>query len=102
MNPKRLLFGSLLALFHLMGGGVCDLQVPLFSASQPVAKLGAKSSSDLHWTVKLDRDWEVGFSAIPQFSHSFRVIKVLGPFPIHAREQHFLSPAYPLDCEFQL
>jgi hypothetical protein len=24
---------------------------------------------------------------------------VLGPFPVHAREQHFLSPAYPLDRE---
>ena len=24
---------------------------------------------------------------------------MLGPFPIHAREQHFLSPAYPLDRE---
>ncbi|KAG2149291.1 hypothetical protein DEU56DRAFT_869477 [Suillus clintonianus] len=24
-------------------------------------------------------------------------IQVLGPFPIHAREQHFLSPAFPLD-----
>ncbi|KAL4065302.1 hypothetical protein J3A83DRAFT_4436701 [Scleroderma citrinum] len=23
--------------------------------------------------------------------------QILGPFPIHAREQHFLSPAYPLD-----
>lgn len=24
---------------------------------------------------------------------------MLGPFPVHAREQHFLSPAYPLDRE---
>lgn len=25
------------------------------------------------------------------------LIQVLGPFPIHAREQHFLSPAFPLN-----
>ena len=25
--------------------------------------------------------------------------KVLGPFPIHAREQHFLSPSFPLNRE---
>lgn len=31
------------------------------------------------WTLKLDAHWDV-----------------LGPFPIHAREQHFLSPAFPL------
>jgi len=27
------------------------------------------------------------------------LVQVLGPFPVHAREQHFLSPAYPLDRE---
>ncbi|PPQ70920.1 hypothetical protein CVT24_009982 [Panaeolus cyanescens] len=27
---------------------------------------------------------------------------VLGPFPIHAREQHFLSPSYPLDLSQQI
>ncbi|KAI0646781.1 hypothetical protein C8Q79DRAFT_907130 [Trametes meyenii] len=32
------------------------------------------------WSVSLSRDWDV-----------------LGPFPIHAREQHFLSPSFPLD-----
>ncbi|KAI0332093.1 hypothetical protein GY45DRAFT_1321394 [Cubamyces sp. BRFM 1775] len=32
------------------------------------------------WKVSLSRDWDV-----------------LGPFPIHAREQHFLSPSFPLD-----
>ncbi|KAI0670663.1 hypothetical protein C8Q78DRAFT_1070204 [Trametes maxima] len=32
------------------------------------------------WRVSLSRDWDV-----------------LGPFPIHAREQHFLSPSFPLD-----
>ncbi|KAH7889966.1 hypothetical protein F5I97DRAFT_1848975 [Phlebopus sp. FC_14] len=38
------------------------------------------SSTRLGWRVELDREWDV-----------------LGPFPIHAREQHLLSPAYPLD-----
>lgn len=32
------------------------------------------------WRVEISREWDV-----------------LGPFPIHAREQHFLSPAFPLD-----
>ncbi|KAF9228756.1 alpha/beta-hydrolase [Gyrodon lividus] len=36
--------------------------------------------SSTGWRVELERDWDV-----------------LGPFPTHAREQHFLSPAYPLD-----
>ncbi|KAG1879397.1 hypothetical protein C8R48DRAFT_752447 [Suillus tomentosus] len=38
------------------------------------------------WTI--DREWRVVMS---------REWDVLGPFPIHAREQHFLSPAFPLD-----
>lgn len=32
------------------------------------------------WRVEMSQEWDV-----------------LGPFPIHAREQHFLSPAFPLD-----
>ncbi|KAI0822633.1 hypothetical protein BC628DRAFT_1326905 [Trametes gibbosa] len=32
------------------------------------------------WQVSISREWDV-----------------LGPFPIHAREQHFLSPSFPLD-----
>ncbi|KAM5531823.1 hypothetical protein V8D89_014522 [Ganoderma adspersum] len=32
------------------------------------------------WTVSPSQDWDV-----------------LGPFPIHAREQHFLSPSFPLN-----
>lgn len=30
-----------------------------------------------------------------------RVWDVLGPFPQSAREQHFLSPSYPLDCKWE-
>ncbi|KAH9951491.1 hypothetical protein B0H21DRAFT_818527 [Amylocystis lapponica] len=35
------------------------------------------------WRVSVSQDWDV-----------------LGPFPIHAREQHFLSPSYPLNREY--
>ncbi|KAI0362755.1 hypothetical protein OH77DRAFT_1389445 [Trametes cingulata] len=37
-------------------------------------------TSDEGWKVSVSQDWDV-----------------LGPFPIHAREQHFLSPSFPLD-----
>ncbi|KAI0075479.1 hypothetical protein K474DRAFT_1691814 [Panus rudis PR-1116 ss-1] len=36
--------------------------------------------NDSGWSVVVSEDWEV-----------------LGPFPVHAREQHFLSPSYPLN-----
>ncbi|KAH9997553.1 hypothetical protein BJV77DRAFT_42890 [Russula vinacea] len=32
------------------------------------------------WSISIAQSWDV-----------------LGPFPIHAREQHFLSPSFPLD-----
>ncbi|KAI0028355.1 hypothetical protein K488DRAFT_89825 [Vararia minispora EC-137] len=35
-----------------------------------------------------DSGWQLGIS---------RNLDVLGPFPIHAREQHFLSPSFPID-----
>ncbi|KAI0085425.1 hypothetical protein BDY19DRAFT_896611 [Irpex rosettiformis] len=38
------------------------------------------SESGTNWRITLSNDWDV-----------------LGPFPIHAREQHFLSPSYPLN-----
>ncbi|KAL4262942.1 Peptidase S9 prolyl oligopeptidase catalytic domain-containing protein [Pleurotus pulmonarius] len=34
------------------------------------------------WRVELSKDWDV-----------------LGPFPIHAREQHFLSPSFPINVQ---
>ncbi|KAG8217230.1 hypothetical protein J3R82DRAFT_5317 [Butyriboletus roseoflavus] len=37
------------------------------------------------WRVELDSVWDV-----------------LGPFPVHAREQHFLSPAYPLELSLPI
>ncbi|KAI9568965.1 hypothetical protein HD554DRAFT_2254838 [Boletus coccyginus] len=42
-------------------------------------------STSAGWCVELDRVWDV-----------------LGPFPVHAREQHFLSPAYPLDLSLPI
>jgi hypothetical protein len=54
------------------------------------------------WTVELDREWDVS-----QQKPSLRLLvillvltihdQVLGPFPIHAREQHYFSPAFPLN-----
>ncbi|KAF9234792.1 hypothetical protein BU15DRAFT_65421 [Melanogaster broomeanus] len=38
------------------------------------------SSRARGWRIELECGWDV-----------------LGPFPVHAREQHFLSPAFPLD-----
>ncbi|OAX43816.1 hypothetical protein K503DRAFT_730813 [Rhizopogon vinicolor AM-OR11-026] len=38
------------------------------------------TSCTSEWRVVISQEWDV-----------------LGPFPIHAREQHFLSPAFPLD-----
>ncbi|RDB21028.1 hypothetical protein Hypma_011398 [Hypsizygus marmoreus] len=37
-------------------------------------------SDDAIWRVELNKTWDV-----------------LGPFPIHAREQHYLSPSFPLN-----
>ncbi|EJD53346.1 hypothetical protein AURDEDRAFT_149076 [Auricularia subglabra TFB-10046 SS5] len=50
------------------------------SSSQHV--LAPEADDTNAWTLKLDAQWDV-----------------LGPFPIHAREQHFLSPAFPLRHE---
>ncbi|KAJ8699615.1 hypothetical protein PTI98_002711 [Pleurotus ostreatus] len=37
------------------------------------------------WYVEISKDWDV-----------------LGPFPIHAREQYFLSPSFPVNGAFQI
>lgn len=39
-------------------------------------------NQDQLWKLTLSKDWDV-----------------LGPFPIHAREQQFLSPSFPIDRE---
>ncbi|KAK7693141.1 hypothetical protein QCA50_002707 [Cerrena zonata] len=45
----------------------------------------ADSTTSSEWTVSVSDDWDV-----------------LGPFPIHAREQHFLSPSYPIDLSEEI
>lgn len=44
------------------------------------ALLNPSSTDHQTWKVALSQDWNV-----------------LGPFPIHAREQHYLSPSFPLN-----
>jgi hypothetical protein len=51
------------------------------------------------WTVKLSETWNVGVPPRYLQSRCNLSVKVLGPFPIHAREQHFLSPSFPLQCK---
>lgn len=53
--------------------------------SNYIAGMLSETEIEYHegWRLELHRTWDV-----------------LGPFPQHAREQHFLSPAYPLDCMY--
>ncbi|KZT03565.1 uncharacterized protein LAESUDRAFT_814646 [Laetiporus sulphureus 93-53] len=44
-----------------------------------------EASGDSHWRVSVSDDWDV-----------------LGPFPIHAREQHLLSPSFPINLTDQI
>ncbi|KDQ60583.1 hypothetical protein JAAARDRAFT_76873 [Jaapia argillacea MUCL 33604] len=57
----------LLAISSVLLGMTSAAQLPL-------------ASSPMGWRVELSTDWDV-----------------LGPFPIHAREQHFLSPSFPIN-----
>ncbi|KAI9509953.1 hypothetical protein F5148DRAFT_672519 [Russula earlei] len=49
---------------------------PRVSQAQPEGSMRSANS----WTLYISETWDV-----------------LGPFPIHAREQHFLSPSFPVD-----
>ncbi|ETW85653.1 hypothetical protein HETIRDRAFT_150141 [Heterobasidion irregulare TC 32-1] len=51
---------------------------PSMGLSDPQARFQLHQGDE--WTVELSTEWDV-----------------LGPFPIHAREQHFLSPSFPLN-----
>jgi hypothetical protein len=51
--------------------------------------------------VELSQDWNVRFRASWCSYHSTIHSKVLGPFPIHAREQQYLSPSFPLNCRHE-
>ncbi|EJD02092.1 uncharacterized protein FOMMEDRAFT_157287 [Fomitiporia mediterranea MF3/22] len=51
--------------------------------SSNIAQVSLKMDSDLdQWQLIPPRNWDT-----------------LGPFPIHAREQHIISPGFPLSCE---
>ncbi|PIL23730.1 hypothetical protein GSI_13480 [Ganoderma sinense ZZ0214-1] len=65
--------------FGLIGLSVARLTTTLQTQRQVAMNVPMVTESD-GWTVYLSREWEV-----------------LGPFPIHAREQHFLSPSFPLN-----
>ena len=58
-----------------------------------IARLGCECSN-----VRVDGRVAYGLTA----SVWTVLVQVLGPFPIHAREQHFLSPAFPLNRTFPL
>ena len=53
-----------------------------------IARLGCECSN-----VRVDGRVAYGLTA----SAWTVLVQVLGPFPIHAREQHFLSPAFPIN-----
>jgi hypothetical protein len=51
------------------------------------------------WRVELSQEWDVCLQVFHlRLSDELDQFKILGPFPIHAREQHYLSPSFPLDC----
>lgn len=57
------------------------------------------------WKVSVSREWDVSEHLVvvkrtKTISHRHSILKVLGPFPIHAREQHFLSPSFPLNRKY--
>ena len=49
------------------------------------------------WRASLSSSWDVSLDEFIDVRCNLKCSKVLGPFPIHAREQHFLSPSYPLN-----
>jgi hypothetical protein len=49
------------------------------------------------WRVEIANLWDVSNPRYSVLLNTHFLIQVLGPFPIHAREQHFLSPAFPLN-----
>ncbi|KAJ7043274.1 hypothetical protein C8F04DRAFT_1074310 [Mycena alexandri] len=59
---------SVLLLLSLLTGSTSAMQAPL------------SHSTARSWRAELTQSWDV-----------------LGPFPIHAREQHFLSPSFPIN-----
>jgi len=66
-----------------MNHHICSLAILLLAItfSQSQQAFFSEMSTD-QWQVELSSEWNV-----------------LGPFPIHAREQHYLSPSFPLNRE---
>ncbi|KZT20258.1 hypothetical protein NEOLEDRAFT_1165105 [Neolentinus lepideus HHB14362 ss-1] len=58
--------------------GAILLQFCMMGSAEQAPLVVAESRD--RWTVKVSSNWDV-----------------LGPFPIHAREQHFLSPSFPIN-----
>ncbi|KAJ3842899.1 hypothetical protein F5878DRAFT_348438 [Lentinula raphanica] len=59
--------------------------LPLYFSTLSLAGLAHHAQmplSEPQWRLKLSTEWAV-----------------LGPFPIHAREQHFLEPSFPIDVK---
>ncbi|KAK7023879.1 transmembrane protein [Favolaschia claudopus] len=63
-----------------MGKLVAFLVPFIWGISGGIAAMQQPLSTNLGWTAELSKSWNV-----------------LGPFPIHAREQQFISPSYPLN-----
>lgn len=70
-GSKRLL---MIMIMRRLAATVLALALDALASTQQVMS----TTSDT-WTAQLGREWNV-----------------LGPFPIRAREQHLLSPAFPL------
>ena len=52
------------------------------------------------WDVSIANEWDVSCESRKMKGDAMQqltMLKVLGPFPIHAREQHFLSPSFPVN-----
>lgn len=63
--------------------------------------------STARWQMGIKIIWQLGCTlclfilTVPSWWVRRTLLQVLGPFPIHAREQHFLSPSFPINRKFQ-
>ena len=77
------------------------ITVPIVLRAQGMASLQVpEAAQSPSWRVSLSPSWDVspdGITEVMILVLNLKYSKVLGPFPIHAREQHFLSPSYPLN-----
>ena len=85
---------------------VLVLCLALFSAmaeGQRQIHLGTEQEShQSDWLVSIANEWDVSRHSretLPKELQQLTISQVLGPFPIHAREQHFLSPSFPVNRE---